>query len=418
MPRVPALLLLAVPAFAQSIAFTHGLWFDGRAFVPKTAYSVDGRLTFRKPAHIDSTIDLAGGYVLPPFGEAHNHNVEPLNKIGPLVETYLRHGIFYVKNPDCLPNTREQLAGRVNTPSTIDVTFSNGGFTASGGHPIEFQKRNVQRGIWTEAEGEGAFYYAVDNAADLERKWPGHLATRPDFIKTYLLYSEEFQARRDDPAFFGWKGLDPSVLQAIVAKSHAAGLRVSAHIESAADFHNALAAGVDEINHMPGFRMHADARPHPASAFEVSEADAKLAARQGTFVVTTLVGATALDPRGPDAARRREQDALNIRNLKLLHAARVNIAIGSDSYRVDSLPEALYLQSLGALDNLALLKIWSETTVQTIFPHRKLGFLKEGYEGNFIVLDADPLADFANVTRVRLHVKQGQVIQLPPEAKR
>jgi Amidohydrolase family len=412
------LLLGAFLAYAETVAFVNGLWFDGRGFGPKTAYAVDGDLTFRRPAHIASTIDLSGGYVLPPFGEAHNHNVEPLNKIPPLVERYLRHGIFYVKNPDCLPNTREKLAGQINTPSTIDVTFSNGGFTGSGGHPIEFQKRNIERGIWTEADGEGAFYYVTDNVADLERKWPAHLATHPDFIKTYLLYSEEYEARRSDDAFFGWKGLDPSLLKTFVAKAHAAGLRVSTHIESAADFHYAVAAHVDEINHMPGFRMHADVRQHPVSTFEVQEADAKLAAAQGIFVVTTLVGATAFDPTGPDAAKRGAQDALNVRNLKLLYASGVKIAIGSDSYRVDSLPEALYLASLGAVDNLALLKMWCESTVQTIFPRRKLGFLKEGYEANFIVLDGDPIANFANVNRVRMRVKRGQVIPLPGEEEK
>src|SRR5207249_5838999 len=55
-----------------------------------------------------------------------------------------------------------------------------------------------------------------------------------------------------------WKGLDPALLPEIVQKAHATGLRVSTHIENAADFHNALVAGVDEINHMPGFRYGAD----------------------------------------------------------------------------------------------------------------------------------------------------------------
>jgi imidazolonepropionase-like amidohydrolase len=393
---------------AQSTAFVNGYWFDGGSFAKTTVYSAGGNLTFRKPESIDATVDLAGGFVTPPFGEAHNHNVEPLNRIEPLVARYLRHGIFYVKNPNCLPPTREQLTGRVNTPSTIDVVFANGGFTGSGGHPIEFQKRNIERGIWTDADGEGAFFYSVDNEAGFERKWPGHMATHPDFIKTYLLYSEEYQTRKNDAAFFGWKGLDPSLLNKIVAKAHAAGLRVSAHIETAADFHNALAAGADEINHMPGFRMYADVRQHPDSAFEVSQADADLAARQRTYVVTTLMNALEGD-------QRKRQDALNVRNLRLLHASGVRLAVGSDSYRADSLSEMLYLESLHALDNLSLLKMWCETTAQTIFPGRNIGALREGYEANFIVLDGDPLMEFSSVTKVRLQVKNGKLLSVPPE---
>jgi hypothetical protein len=403
---VLAFLASRLPCPAQTTAFVNGLWFDGETFAPRTVYSIDGTLVLERPASVASTVDLADGYVVPPFGEAHNHNVEPLNKIEPFVARYLRHGIFYVKNPNCLPHTREQLAGRINTLSTIDVTFSNGGFTGSGGHPIEFQERNIQRGIWTKADGEGAFYYVVDN--QLEAKWPQLLATKPDFVKTYLLYSEEYDARKDAAAFFGWKGLDPSMLKKIVEKAHAARLRVSAHIESTADFHNALAAGVDEINHMPGFRMYSDVRPHPVSAFEIGDEDARLAARQGTYVVTTLMNAL-------DGDKRKQQDALNVRNLRLLHQAGVRLAIGSDSYRVDALTEALYLDSLHGLDNLTLLKMWCETTAQTIFPERKIGYLKDGYEANFIVLGGDPLRDFKNVTKVRLRVKHGTSLSLPPE---
>jgi len=49
-------------------------------------------------------------------------------------------------------------------------------------------------------------------------------------------------------------------------------------------------AGVDEINHMPGFRYGSDVEKHAITEFEISEADARLAAKQQTFVVTTPLG--------------------------------------------------------------------------------------------------------------------------------
>jgi hypothetical protein len=101
-------------------------------------------------------------------------------------------------------------------------------------------------------EGDGAFYYTVSDEAELDWKWPKFLATKPDFVKTYLLFSEDYALRKSDPRYFGWKGMDPGLLKSLVQKAHAAGLRVSTHVESAVDFHNALAAGVDEINHLPG----------------------------------------------------------------------------------------------------------------------------------------------------------------------
>ncbi len=412
--RLVAIVAIALPAcYAQQpsriLAFTNGRWYDGRSFRQTTVYSVNGVLAFHRPQHIDESIDLHGGFVVPPFAEAHNHNVESLNKIDDLVALYLRHGIFYVKNPNNLARDRDALAPKLNRPESIDITFSNGSFTGSGGHPQEIPQRVIKSGKWTEADAEGGFYYTVDSAAEFERKWPVFLATKPDFVKTYLLYSDEYQRRKDDPHYFAWKGLDPTLLPLIVKKMHAAGLRVSTHIENAADFHSALIAGVDEINHMPGFRFAADLDPHPVSSFEVSESDARMAARQGTVVVTTLVGATQQN----DPKLRRQQDDLNRRNLTTLLKHGVKIALGSDSYRQDTLPETLYLNSLHAMDARTLLNLWCTSTVQTIFPQRKVGHLREGYEASFLVLSANPLEDFSAVEKITMRVKQGRILPEP-----
>jgi hypothetical protein len=396
----------------KNIAFTNGLWFDGHSFQKREAYSVSGVLTFRRPAHIDSTEDLGGCFVVPPFGEAHNHNVEPLNKMDQLVRKYLQHGIFYVKDPDNLPRDREQVRPEIDRPDSIDVSFSNGGFTGPGGHPAEIVKRNVDRGFWTEADGDGAFYYAVASVEELERKWPDFLATNPDFVKTYLLFSEDYAARRDDSKYFGWKGLDPDLLKAIVRKAHASGLRVATHVESAVDFHNALMAGVDEINHMPGFRVSDDVKPHTLAEFQISESDAKFAARHGVYVVTTLSDGGKLNPAG----KFPERDELNRRNLALLRKNHVKLAFGSDSYRSDTVPEALYIESLGVFSKVELLQIWCETTAKTIFPQREIGKLRDGYEASFLALRGNPLEDFSAVQQISMLVKQGHVLQFDSAA--
>jgi hypothetical protein len=51
-------------------------------------------------------------------------------------------------------------------------------------------------------DGEGAFYYTLANPEDLEQKWPRLLATKPDFLKAVLVYSEEFERRNNDPKYF------------------------------------------------------------------------------------------------------------------------------------------------------------------------------------------------------------------------
>jgi Amidohydrolase family len=390
---------------ARTTAFTNGLWFNGSSFEARTGYVVGDVLTFRRPKHVDRTIDLRGGFVVPPFGDAHNHNVETLNKVDALIARYLQHGIFYVKNPNSLARDRPVLAPKINQPQSIDVVFSNASFTGSGGHPVEIPERAIKRGLWTEADAEGGFYFTVDSKTDLEKKWSVLLATKPDFIKTYLLYSEQYATRKNDPKFLYWRGLDPLLLPLIVRKAHAARLRVSTHIESAADFHNALVAGVDEINHMAGFRALSDVEQHSPSEFEISDADARLAAARGTFVVTTLRNQQS------DEKLQGQQDSINSKNLMMLLKHNVKVALGSDSYRDDTVPEALYLHSLHVIDNRKLLNMWCTTTAETIFPNRKIGHLKDGYEASFLVLSTNPIDDFTSVERIALRVKQGQVLK-------
>lgn len=150
------------PGAPKNTAFTNVSWFNGHSFHRRNAYAVDGVLSFRRPSRLDAVLDLGGGFVVPPLGEAHNHNVEPLNKVDPLIQRYIHHGIFYVKNPDNLPTGRDQVLPKIDRPDSIDVTFSNGGFTGEGGHPAEIVKRNIDRHVWTEADGDGAFYYSLE----------------------------------------------------------------------------------------------------------------------------------------------------------------------------------------------------------------------------------------------------------------
>jgi hypothetical protein len=397
---------------SEAQAFTNGKWFDGASFKATIVYAVNGRLTWRKPKGALKTIDLRGGYVAPPFGEAHNHNVES-PRIERVIKMYLEGGVFYVKNPNSLLRLTTPLRAQINQPASIDVIFAGAGLTGAGGHPVEIVQRNVSRKIWTEADGEGAFYFTLETRADLERKWEQIKAARPDFIKTHLLYAEEYDKRKADAAYFGWRGLDPMLLPEIVKRAHREGLRVSTHVESAADFHYAVRANVDEINHLPGFRPDRDNEQAYAdlARYEIKEADARATARQGIFVVTTIGDLVEtlnrIDADNPKKEFADKVKGLLVRNLRLLHRHKVRLALGSDSYGKTAVHEALQLHALQAFDNLTLLKMWCENTAAAIFPNRKIGYLREGYEASFLALGGDPLADFSNVRKIELRVKQG-----------
>ncbi len=386
--------------------FIHGNWFDGQGFSRASFFSVNGILTSKRPPKIDKLFDLAGKYILPPYADAHNHSIDGFKRVEERIRKYLTDGVFYVKNPNSIPRYTKGLLGKINISTSVDVIFSNGGLTVSGGHPIELVRRNTGLGIFTEKDAEGGMYYIIDNVTDLDRKWARIIADKPDFIKTYLLYSEEFSKRRDDTAYFGWKGLNPLLLPEIVRRAHHDSLRVSTHIESAKDFHNALVAGVDEINHMPGFRADSAS---DFSRYEIAEEDAREAGSKGVFVVTTLAGSDVLS-----ATYQEKLDRLHIRNLNILKKYHVRMAIGSDEYRQTSVREAMYLAHLRVFDTAELLRAWCEYTAAAIFPKRKIGRLEEGYEASFVVLSGNPMQDFANTQKIDLRVKQGQIMTIEP----
>ncbi|MBW8769229.1 MAG: hypothetical protein JF589_05720 [Gemmatimonadetes bacterium] len=387
-------------------------WLGANGFAQSTRYVVAGHLTRQRPAHVDSVIDLAGRWIVPPFGEAHNHNVEftSARRTDSALARYLHDGVFYVQNPGNLPQGRDSLHGRVNVPGAIDVTFANGLLTATGGHPMGLYNRNLARGSMTAADGDGAFFWLIDSLPDLERKWPRVLAQHPDFIKVVLVHSEEFARRRNDSAFFNWRGLDPALVPAVAQRAHAAGLRVGAHIDTRGDFHNALVGGVDEILHIPGFRGDENTQLTDTAPYEVAEEDARLAATRGVVVVTTEGGVLALDPHGADSLRRRQFDALATRNLRVLRTAGVRLALGSDTYRDDSVLEAEYLATLGVFTPLELVRLWSEATPRAIYPKRRVGCLDDGCEASFLALSGDPAADFTNTKRIALRMKDGRLL--------
>lgn len=394
---------------APNIELVNGQWFNGKSFEARTFYSVNRRFTSHKPSHIDTIINLAGTYIVSPFGEAHNHNlgtgVEDWDKKA--IQKYLTDGVFYVKIQGNLPlndDMKQRLA--INRYKSIDVSLAQGSLTATGGQPIFLVERILlPQGYYpgyTKETLKDFRYYIIDSEADLEKKWPQIINLKPDFIKIFLWRSDEFEKLKNDTTI-RFKGLDPALLRKIVKKAHRQKLRVSAHVTNAADFHNAVIAGVDEIAHLPRFMSGVPVK-------QIAIEDAKLAAKQGIVVITTVAaslrqGGIVKEADFPLARKTQAAD------LKILFDNGVPIAIGSDDVTDNSVKELFYLKDLGVFDNLTLLKMWTETTAMTIFPKRKIGALKEGYEASFIALEGNPVEDLNNVRKIKLRFKQGFLLE-------
>jgi imidazolonepropionase-like amidohydrolase len=357
-------------------------------------HSVDGLFRAKYDGPVDETIDLRGRFIIPPFAEAHTHHFIEGMDYREQIAMYFAQGIFYAKNTNSMQKLTDPIRHLLNKPDGIDVIFSNGGLTATGGHPIQIYDYLGDHKIipgWTKEDMKNQAYFIIDSEADLDAMWGEVKAGRPDFIKTYLEYSEEYEKRKSDPRYYGQRGLDPRLLPKIVARAHRDNLRVSVHINTAADFRNAVAAGVDEMTHLPLGR--------------IEEEDARRAARQKIVVVTTTMSHRKTDHvTGLDEIHRH--------NLRLLSSHGVKLAVGTDDTNITVIKEAENLQRLGVFDNATLLRMWTSDTPQTMFPGRPIGYLKDGYEASFIALDGDPVKDFSNVRKVSLRFKQGQVIEV------
>jgi imidazolonepropionase-like amidohydrolase len=383
----------------------NGQWFDGKAFVRRDMTVADGQLR-DGAVRGGEVIDLGGGFVVPPFCEAHNHNLPALRREGSLatIARYRKDGIFYVQITGALTADASARSGLFNRPDSIDVSFAFTSLTATGGHPtLLIRDLLIPMG---ELPGEtleslkGRRYFIIDDAADLDRQWQSILDQHPDLIKAFLVDSDNYAKLRDVDVPRGQKGLNPALAPEIVRRAHAAGLQAVFHVRTAADFRVALAAGADQIAHFPGL----------ISAEDVPDADFQTAARRGTAIHTTVVAGAGAGPPLPPAEDLRRREALKE---SLMRAQRlgVNLVAGSDLANANSRVEIQALRQFGIFSNAELLAMWGQRCAQAVFPKRRVGRLDDGFEASFLVLQGDPLADFENTGRIVRAMKDGRWLE-------
>ena len=371
------LIFLPVITFSQIIEYRNANVYNGNDFELRTFYSVDSKLFLQQPDNvlIDSIVDLKLGYIIPPFAEAHNHNLESTYQLQERIDSYIQDGVFYIKMQSSIKKRIEPLMHLYNHHGSLDVSVAHAPITGTDGHPIGVRKWYLEKGYFDEMfqtleEIESHGYFVVDSKSQLKLKWPAIIEKKPDFIKVMLLCSEEYEKRKNDTTYFGNKGLNPELLPNLVELAHNYGYRVTAHVSTVHDFSVAINSGVDEIAHLPGYR----------EGGLIKEEDAVLAATNGTVVITTA--SLALKQKESEGYKQLLEDIK--KNLVLLKKHGVTIAIGSDMYNDTSIGEVEFLRGLNVFSNSELLAMWCTNAAKTIFPNRKLGELKDGFEPAFL----------------------------------
>ncbi|MCH8559011.1 MAG: amidohydrolase family protein [Balneolia bacterium] len=427
------ILLFLIPLFltctfsdqnsTHNVAYENGLWFNGSEFIEATYFSSDGIFSDQLPTRIDTTYNLSGKYIIPPFGDAHTHELGSRESLEEMLPRYMEDGIFYVQ---ILANHASKIADfrdEFSSQHNIDIAYANGGLTSTLGHPfVAFETAAIglhwsamfsQRGRIKESRlAEKDAYWFLDSPDDVEMQWDEIMASDPDLIKIFLIntlkHGELFNSGQ-----MGNFGLAAHTAEAVVTKAHESGLRVVAHVETADDFRIGLDIGVNGFGHLPGYSWNAVINPEK---YRLNDDDLARAAQQNVFVTPTAVFARVYatnfesdGTRSIDEERKQRVNQFLKHETQRLHNAGVRIAIGSDQYRETSMMELDYLyESLEVFDASTLLHIGTYTTPAAIFPERRIGKFLNGYEASFLVLDKNPLEDWSALRTISIRVKHGK----------
>ncbi|MBC7841301.1 MAG: hypothetical protein H7099_03280 [Gemmatimonadaceae bacterium] len=373
----------------------------------------------------DSVVSLDGQWMVPPYADAHTHSPDGLFGFDGIRDMYLTEGVFYVQVLANHRTGRKALAGKVNAPGSIDVVFSDGAITSTGGHPHVLyealamfrtpggtpeQRQRAARSL----SQDGDVYHRLDSLAQLPALVTRLRRDTVPLMKVMLVDADNVAALATDTAAVGMRGLSAAVLKPLVDSAHAMGRRVWAHVETARDFELALDAGVDGFAHAPGYGAAFDT-DSTLGRLRLSDAVAARAGARHVFVIPTLGLSRDITARD-SAARRRTQD-ITVANVRLLQRAGARILTGSDTY---SSAEAIRndvaaLQDALTLTPLDVLRLRAIDTPRAIFPTRMIGALSPTHEASFLALRCNPILDVSCQGQITQRLKQGEWLSLAPK---
>ncbi|WP_300532730.1 amidohydrolase family protein [Maricaulis sp.] len=413
---IGASLTFGHPAQADDTLYHNAMIWNGDAFQAGSLAIRDGMFIAPSDLSADAErIDLNGAHIVPPYGNAHHHitYASEASSWG-----FVDPGVFYVWNPNTVtPSDAAADATFYAQRGTYDVSASMGGITEPFGHPerlyVEQLSQYVYQG-WELPDFLGnAFHYGrtegeIDAALDLL------LEQGAGFVKTYLLYSEDYGNRANQANFYGQTGLNPENFPYLVEAAHARGLPVAVHVQTRYDAVVAARAGADMLAHLPAYSLERTEQGLAAVAF--TEEEAAILGASGIVVVPTYLVAKRNsqylpEERRPTQAQLDALHAVQAENLRRLHAAGVPILTGTDGPQ-EVVTEIEHWVDIGGLSRGDALDELFATPAH-LFPQRRIGVLEPGYEASFLALNGDPLADLSALGDIALRIKQGEVMTGP-----
>jgi imidazolonepropionase-like amidohydrolase len=285
-------------------------------------------------------------------------------------------------------------------------------FTAPDSHPVAMLRLFVP---WIVSIFlESGMAYQVGSVDDVVALFDDFLEYKPDVVKI-----------TSDQIPLGVPTIAPGVAHEVVARAHAAGLKVFAHVGDNADAQKVANAGVDILAH--GIYRE-----------RISEATAKLLAEKGVKVTPTLAvydhidrlasGDYQLSPMqlavgdkktvaaiqaGPgdyklpaafDGWTRvtREHRAVKFENVAVLRAHGVPILVGSDSPNIGqfggaSLHDEMDLLVQAGMTPAEVLRAATYENAKALGRDKEIGTIEVGKVADLVLVNGDPVEDIAAV---------------------
>jgi imidazolonepropionase-like amidohydrolase len=405
----------------QTIKLLNGNYYQNGQFKKiSSLYIANAVFSFKQPETVDTVIDLNGKFILPPFAEAHTHKIDNPGDVNKNIKSLVNEGVFYALVLNNFSSNVENNRKILAETKWLDVAFANGGITATGQHPSFAYERTLSglqewwlpentRKIKNSKKAENDAYWIMDNNADVDAKWNAFLKTKPDIVKVYLMNAAN--NTNQEP-----KSLSEDIVQNIATKAKKAKLRVVAHIETLSDLKIGLRCGIRLYAHMPYYNANF-LKELPAD-YTFSKAEIKLIKKLKPVIIPTLmVNEDFSIVRNEKNNFKGELDSIIYKRVLNFQRNRIQqlkyfgfaFAIGSD--RDTFLPELIYWLKNNILEKSTVFTIATKITPLLIFPDRKIGEFRNGYEGSLLVFNKNPLEDIEELKKIELSIKNGQILK-------
>lgn len=403
-------LLVTTPtiAYADTTVITGAQVWNGKRFEVRTLAIRDGRFV-RVPRNLAAaeTRDLTGRYLVPAYANAHCH-VTSADRASS--DRFLRDGVFYVWNPNSVVQPGKDKAF-FGTPTTYNLKIAQGGITEPRGHPeplyTDILAQYVYKGRSKEWFIGNAFHYGR-TPAEIRTALDTLKSQGADFVKAYLLHSEDYAIRKSDPQFEGLRGLNPANMPFLVAEARRRGMKVAVHVETAADLVTAARSGAAVAAHLPGYAGSGTA------AMKLSAEQARIVAKSGIRLTPTYnLGTGVADENASITEKKVAADATakrQVENMLLLKDANAAFIMGTDGLG-PIFDEAERWVAIGGMTPPEAARVVFETGAW-LFPERRIGCFQSGCEADFLVLSSDPTLDIRSLRSIEHRYKAGKVLTL------